>query len=100
MFRNLASKVILPVLAVGHHLALASGPYAYVSNISGNNVSVVEVSSGSMVASIGVPAGPNGIAVTPDGSAVYVVSETSNNVSIISTNTNSVVATVAVGTTP
>src|SRR5580704_8865779 len=99
MFRNIASKMILAVLAVAPHLALA-GPHAYVSNLSGNNVSVVDVSSGSIVATISVPIAPNGIAVTPDGSAVYVVSQTAHNVSIISTATNSVIATVGVGTTP
>ena len=75
-------------------------PYAYVANVSGNNVSVVNTATNTMAGLVSVPAGPTGLAVTPDGSAVYVASQSSNSVAVFSTSTNTVLKTLTVGTIP
>lgn len=81
-------------------IGVKAQPFAYVSNISGNNVSVVNTATNTVVSFVSVPAGPTGLAVMPDGSAVYVASQSMNNVSVINTSSNSVVKTISVGTTP
>lgn len=75
-------------------------PFAYVSNLSGNVITVVNTSNGTVSATIRVPPGPTGLAVTPDGSSVYVASQSANSVSVINTGSNSVVNTIGVGPTP
>ena len=90
-------------LAVAVHVATAvvsAQSNAYVSNLSGNTVSVVNMASGSIAASVAVPAGPTGLAVSPDGSTVYVASQSANVVSVIGTASNSVIASINVGSTP
>src|SRR5262249_33012118 len=62
-------------------VAASAQPYAYVSNLSGNNVSIVNTATHAVVGTVPVPAGPTGLAVTPDGSAVYVASQSKNCVS-------------------
>ncbi|PWT97847.1 MAG: hypothetical protein C5B51_30530 [Terriglobia bacterium] len=85
----------------GVFLTTASGqPYAYVSNVSGNVVTVVNPANGGILGSIRVPSGPTGLAVTPDGLFVYVASQGANSVSVISTSNNSLVNTINVGATP
>ena len=78
---------------------LFAQPYAYVANVSGYTVSVVNTANHSVVASIPVP-GASGLAVTPDGSVLYVCAQASNAVYAISTANNSIVATIGVGSTP
>ena len=99
MYRILLLELLAFTAAIPQ-LGLASTAYAYVSNISGNNISVVDTASGSVVASISVPVGPDGIAVTPDGTAVYVVCQSANSVAVISTASNSVISTINVGSEP
>jgi YVTN family beta-propeller protein len=55
-------------------------------------------SDANVVATITVGVNPNGVAVTPDGSAAYVANSGSNTVSVI--KAQSVVATIPVGNTP
>jgi YVTN family beta-propeller protein/VCBS repeat-containing protein len=77
-----------------------SGTHAYVSNQADNTVSVVDTTTGAVVATITVGGAPSAVAVTPDGSRVYVANRNTNTVSVINTATNTVVATVKVGTNP
>ena len=77
-----------------------SVPSFTVANISGNNLSVVDPATGAITASIAVPAGPAGLALSPDGGTLYVASQSANSVSAISTSTNSVLWSAAVGATP
>ena len=72
----------------------------YVTNFSSSNVSVINTASNTVVATVPVGAGPEGVAVTPDGASVYVVNTNANSVSVISTATNTVTATTPVGTLP
>src|SRR5690242_1658196 len=78
----------------GYSTAANAQPFAYVSNVSGNVVTVVNPSDGSILGSVRVPNGPTGLAVTPDGLSVYVTSQSANSVSVISTVTNTLVNTI------
>lgn len=80
---------------------LAAGEvFVYVTNFSTHNVSVIEASTSSVVATIPVGTGPGWVAVAPDGSRAYVSNMGSNSVSVIDTSTNTVVATIPAGITP
>jgi len=72
------------------------GSLVYVTNLSSNNVSVVETGSNSVIATVPVGNQPYAIAVSTDGSQVYVGNAADGTISVISTATNSVVATVPV----
>jgi YVTN family beta-propeller protein len=64
---------------------------AYITNFSGNSVSVIATATNA-VTKITDPSfnGPDGVAVTPDGSKVYVTNNSGNSVSVIATVTNAV----------
>ncbi len=91
-------RIILPILLFINILAAA--PFAYVTNHNSDNVSVIDTTTNSVVATIGVGDDPIGVAALPDGSRVYVANAGSDNVSVIDTATNSVVATIGVGDDP
>jgi YVTN family beta-propeller protein len=80
--------------------APGDGAFAYVTNSESNNVSVIQTSDNTVVATVAVGDNPQGVAVTPDGAFVYVTNYFSSNVSVIRTSDNTVVATVAVGDSP
>jgi YVTN family beta-propeller protein/parallel beta-helix repeat protein len=77
-----------------------NGAFAYVTNQLSNNVSVIDTSANTVVATVAVGSLPRGVAITPNGAFAYVTNRTSNNVSVIDTSANTVVATVAVGSNP
>ena len=77
-----------------------AAPFAYVANGGSNTVSVIDTATKTVVATVGVGSGPDGIAVTPDGTQVYVANSGSNNVSVIHRPGNTVVKAIPVGTTP
>jgi YVTN family beta-propeller protein len=65
-----------------------AAPFAYVANGGSNNVSVIDTATKTVVATVGVGLGPDGIAVTPEGTHVYVANSSSGTVSVIATATN------------
>ena len=75
-------------------------PFAYVANLGSNTVSVVDVASQTVVATIAVGDNPDGVATTPDGTRAYVANFLSDNVSVIDTATNTVASTIDVGSGP
>lgn len=99
-----------------------NGKYAYVTNFGSNNfspigttVSVVNISSNTIVATITLGIQPSGIAITPDGSYAYVsnystlydgpgftdLTASQGTVNIINTQTNEVISPVInVGLSP
>ena len=91
-----------------HNIALAgtgtavpvAAPYAYITNESAGTVSVIDIATNTIVASIPVGSGPFGVAVNPAGSRAYVANGGSDNVSVINTATNTVIATVLAGSIP
>jgi len=74
--------------------------FAYVTNQSSNNVSVIATASNTVVATVAVGSSAANVAITPDGAFAYVTNQGSNTVSVIATASNTVVATVAVGSGP
>src|SRR6267143_4112034 len=98
---NAKNWILGTLLATAQIASVGAQPYnAYVSNVSGNNVSVVDTTAHTKVATISVPNLPSGLAMTPDGTLVFVACQRGNNVAVISTASNSVVNNIAVGTTP
>ena len=55
---------------------------------------MIDTASNTVVATVGVGAGPTAVAITPDGTRVYVT--TGDAVSVIDATSNTVVATVGV----
>jgi YVTN family beta-propeller protein len=68
-----------------------------VANVNSNTVSVIATATNTVTTTIPVVGGPNGVAVTPDGSTVYVTNAGDNTVSAIATATNTITATIPVG---
>ncbi len=105
-FGSLIILVLLVLLSGVFSPAYAD--MAYIANWNSNNVSVIDTSNNSVVATLAVGRSPQGIAVNPSGTRVYVTNSGSNpdstivdgTVSVIDIGNNSVVATVTVGNTP
>ena len=67
-----------------------AAPFAYIPNNGDNTVSVLDISTNTVVATI--EGGGCGVAVNPDGTRVYVTIW--NGVSVINTYTTAIVATI------
>ncbi|MCZ4124821.1 YVTN family beta-propeller repeat protein [Streptomyces sp. H39-S7] len=90
----------LTALAAPAHAVPLGATTAYVANASDNTVSAVDTATNTVIATIPVGFGPQGVAAAPDGAHVYIPNVGSNNVSVIDTATDSVVATTSVGSSP
>jgi YVTN family beta-propeller protein len=109
-----ASNNVIGQLPTAHASGMAVSPDSsklYVGNIASNVVTVVDLTSNTVTASIPVGIYPADLALTADGSMLYVANSNTSgmlqvmngapsSVSVISTATNAVVATVPVGSTP
>jgi YVTN family beta-propeller protein len=80
----------LALLAAGPTSA-AAAPKVYVGLFKDNAVAVVDAGQGRPIATIPVPPGPHGLAMTPDGRKVYVSSDGASTVSVIDTTTDRVI---------
>ncbi len=75
---------------------------AYISNSDSNNVSAIDTSTNTVVATVPIGGSPRGVAVNSSGTSVYIAAITNSGsgiVSVIDTATNTVVATVMLGDT-
>jgi len=77
-----------------------AAPFAYLTNWSSNTVTVLDIATNTVTATIAVGSDPVSVAVSPDGKFVYVANEDSNTISVIATATNTVTATIGVGLAP
>ena len=78
-----------------------AAPFAYITNQGANSVSVIDVATNTVTATVtGLGTNPGGIGVSPDGTRVYVANQGSASVSVIDTATNTVTTNVTVGPTP
>ena len=103
MKRRISGLLAIAAVAVAGLLgsAEALAQNAYITNTSGDTVSVIDTATNRVVGSpIPVGIGPFGVAVTPDGSHVYVANGSSGTVSVIATASNTVTATIPVGVGP
>ena len=75
-------------------------PFAYITNISENTVSVIRTNDNTVTATVNAGNGPVGVSVSPDGTRVYVANNSDNTVSVIRSRDNTITATVGVGSGP
>ncbi|MEJ8856237.1 plastocyanin/azurin family copper-binding protein [Variovorax robiniae] len=80
--------------------ALAAGPKVYVGNFKDNTVSVVDIDTAKVVATVPVAAGPDGIVVSADGKSVFVSGSSASSLSVIDAVKDSVSKTIEVGNGP
>jgi len=73
-----------------------ASPYAYITNMDDDTVSVIDTATNKVTATVPVGFAPWGVAVSPDGTKVYVGNYGDGTVSVIDTATNTVTATVKV----
>ncbi|HYC37571.1 MAG TPA: hypothetical protein VEC19_14185 [Usitatibacter sp.] len=85
------------------------GTLVFVSNRSGNTVSVIHVASNTLLGNITVAPGPVGLAVDPPGKRLYVAHTPAvdpftppvgNTISVVDLETSTVVGTITVGLAP
>jgi uncharacterized protein (TIGR03437 family) len=108
MTKKLIQRRVLSILAVStlpmtglwfsSQIAYAQ-VLAYVANFGSNNVSVIDTSSNTVFATVGVGSQPNSVAITPDGTRAYVANG-GGDVWVIATSGNTVAAKVVVGGYP
>jgi YVTN family beta-propeller protein len=82
-------------------------PDAYVTNVISNTVSVIDTATDTVIKTIAVGDGPEGVAVNPDNTRAYVANSNADTgegnpdtVSVISVASNTVVDTITVGDNP
>jgi predicted alpha-1,2-mannosidase len=91
----------IPVGQVPLGIAVSpNGKDAYVADYGSDNVDVIDLSSGTVVATIPVGSEPYGVAVTPDGSTVYVSNYGDDTVTPIDTATLAAGTPIPVGSEP
>lgn len=77
-----------------------ASPFAYISNVGDNTVSVIDTASNTVVATVPVGHAPRGVAVNHTATRIYVTNWADGTVSVIDTSTNIVTATIPVGNEP
>jgi len=87
-------------LTTGLTAGYAASSLVYVANQVDSTVSVVDIETGNIIATIPVGVRPNAIAITQDGLFAFVGNRGSNNISVIDTSSNTVVGTIPVGVEP
>ena len=100
--RNACIMTILLATGIIVHPSsgFGAGPKAYVGNFKDNTISVIDLDQKKVTATISVPPGPHGIAITPDNRWVYVASDGASTVSVIDTATDKLVQNIEVGKNP
>ena len=73
---------------------------AYITNMAGNTVSVIDTATDTVTATIPVGAQPFAVAVPQHGSRAYVGNQGDDTVSVIDTAKNTVIATIPIGGNP
>ena len=92
---------LLVAIAVGLATTIAgAAPKAYVGNFKDDSVSVLDTATGTVLATVPVAAGPDGILVSRDGRSAFVSGSSAAGVSVIDTASDKVVQTVDTGKGP
>jgi fibronectin-binding autotransporter adhesin len=95
---------ILPSGAGPQLVGMAASPdgsRAYATDFDNSALMVIDTSSNTLLTTVTVGAGPQGVAVSPDSSRVYVAVTTGNGVRIVNAATNTTIgATIATGPGP
>lgn len=87
-----------PQVMIGNN----AGTRLFVGNAGSNNISVIDLASNAVIATLGagICTNPVAMARTPDTSYIYVACQGSNNILIINTDSNAVDYNIAVGAGP
>lgn len=72
----------------------------YVPGGASSLVSVINIATNTITATVTVGSSPNTVATAPNGLKTYVTNEISGSVSVIDTSNNTVIGTITVGTLP
>src|SRR5262245_44037584 len=99
MRRSRLALFVLFVLALGFARAGAE-PRIFLPTEKSDDVTVVDASTRTVVATIPVGKRPRGVAVSPDGKLVYVSNSISDSLSVIDAKTLKVLRTVPAGIDP
>src|SRR5918996_1559744 len=94
----LAAALVSSLLPVAAEAAVPRT--AYGTNFGSDNLSPINVFSGTVDPVIAVGGLPRGIAITPDGTTAYVANSMSDTVTPVDTVTGTVSPAIPVGTTP
>jgi len=73
---------------------------AYIPNQIDNTVSVINILTNTVIATINVGRTPTGVAISPDNTRVYITNQLSQTVSVIDATTNTVIASIPVAISP
>ncbi len=98
--RASATSGLLLLTALGAATAAMADGKAYVGNFKDDTVSVIDVRTATVTATVPVAAGPHGMAVSADGATVFVTGDNSSSMSVIDTATDRVTSTIDVGKSP
>jgi YVTN family beta-propeller protein len=95
----------LLAMIVGTPLSVEARPFAYVANINSHDVSVIDLATDAVIATIPLGAAANEVAITPDGIRAYVTTGSAGLVKVIDTDPtsptyNTVITTVTIGGFP
>jgi len=77
-----------------------AAPFAFITNSGSNNVSVIDIATNDVTATVIGLNNPFGVAVTPDGTKAYMVNSGNGTVSVINTTNNTAYCSVNVGSLP
>jgi YVTN family beta-propeller protein len=101
-----ATDGIIGTISMGAYAGAAAvalspdGTTAYVANADSNAVSVIDLTTDAVTATIPVGLFPDSLTVTPDGRSVYVANSSSESISVIDTATDAVTATIPIAGGP
>ena len=95
-----AALTIMPTQLQPRAVASSRSCFAYVANFGSDTVSVISVTSNSVVSTIAVGDGPEGVAITPDGTKAYVTNSLDDTVTVINTATNTTTSAIPTGGDP
>ena len=102
--RNTFIKLLWISMIVFSMLMSISGamPFAYITNAGSNSVSVIDIATNKVTATVNLEPThlPLEVAVTHSGTKVYLTNPNDNIVSVINTSTNTITANVPVGAHP
>jgi YVTN family beta-propeller protein len=94
-------QVIATEAEVSHMVALAPGQSrAFVTNIGSGSVTVVDLETGTRLATIATGDGAEGIAVTPDGGQVWVTNRAADTVTVLDGKTLEELTELGAGSFP
>ncbi len=96
MKTNCITTLMLIIMSVSFSIAQT----AYIPNSLDNTVSVINLATNTVTATISVGTYPYAVSASADGTKVYVTIDTGSTVNVINTATNTISAVIPVGTEP